>query len=188
MDYPKNDLGIIQEERNLGMELPKNQDELQSIIDEAVSKATETLVAKHNSDMASMRKKHESELAKAKEQASMSAEEIAQQKLQEQQKANEEELIELRNYKKQSIIADKLAEAKLPQYFKNDSRLLNAEEGDYDKVIKSISKEYAESLPKGATHSTITQTQSGKPQTSGGDEKSVAFEQMGSFLKEVVNN
>lgn len=170
------------------MELPKTETELQELIDAKISEAVDTLNAKHNSDMANMRKKHESELAKAKEQANMSAEELAKRKMEEQQKANEEELIELRNYKKQSIISDKLAEAKLPQYFKNDSRLLNAEEGDYDKVIKSISKEYAESLPKGATHSTITQTQSGKPQTSGGDEKSVAFEQMGSFLKEVVNN
>ena len=170
------------------MELPKTQDELQSMIDDAVSKATENLTAKHKSDMASMRKKHESELAKAKEQASMSAEEIAQQKLKEQQEANEKELAELRTYKKQSIISEKLSEAKLPQYFKNDSRLLSAEAGDLDRVIKNISKEYAESLPKGATHSTITQTQSGKPQPSGGDEKSVAFEQMGSFLKEVVNN
>lgn len=170
------------------MELPKTETELQELIDAKISEAVDTLNAKHNSDMANMRKKHESELAKAKEQANMSAEELAKRKMEEQQKANEEELIELRNYKKQSIIADKLAEAKLPQYFKNDSRLLNAEEGDYDKVIKSISKEYAESLPKGATHSTITQTQSGKPQPSGGDEKSVAFEQMGSFLKEVVNN
>lgn len=170
------------------MELPKTETELQELIDAKISEAVDTLNAKHNSDMANMRKKHESELAKAKEQANMSAEELAKRKMEEQQKANEEELIELRNYKKQSIISEKLSEAKLPQYFKNDSRLLNAEEGDYDKVIKSISKEYAESLPKGATHSTITQTQSGKPQPSGGDEKSVAFEQMGSFLKEVVNN
>ena len=170
------------------MELPKTEAELQALLDAKESEITETLNAKHNSDMASMRKRHESELAKAKEQANMSAEEIANQKLKEQQEASEKELIELRNYKKQSIISEKLSEAKLPQYFKNDSRLLNAEEGDYDKVIKSISKEYAESLPKGATHSTITQTQNGKPQTSGGDEKSVAFEQMGSFLKEVVNN
>lgn len=170
------------------MELPKTETELQELIDAKISEAVDTLTAKHNSDMASMRKKHESELAKAKEQANMSAEELAKRKMEEQQKANEQELVELRNYKKQSIISDKLSEAKLPQYFKNDSRLLNAEEGDYDKVIKSISKEYAESLPKGATHSTITQTQNGKPQTSGGDEKSVAFEQMGSFLKEVVNN
>lgn len=170
------------------MELPKTETELQELIDAKISEAVDTLTAKHNSDMANMRKKHESELAKAKEQANMSAEELAKRKMEEQQKANEEELIALRDYKKQSIIADKLSEAKLPQYFKNDSRLLNAEEGDYDKVIKSISKEYAESLPKGATHSTVMQTQNGKPQTSGGDEKSVAFEQMGSFLKEVVNN
>lgn len=170
------------------MELPKTETELQELIDAKISEAVDTLTAKHNSDMANMRKKHESELAKAKEQANMSAEELAKRKMEEQQKANEEELAELRTYKKQSIISTKLSEAKLPQYFKNDSRLLNAEEGDYDKVIKNISKEYAESLPKGATHSTITQTQSGKPQPSGGDEKSVAFEQMGSFLKEVVNN
>ena len=169
------------------MELPKNEAELQAMIDDAVSKATENLNAKHNSDMATMRKKHESDLAKAKEQANMSAEEVANQKLKEQQEANEKELAELRTYKKQSIISEKLTEAKLPQYFKNDSRLLSAEAGDLDKVIRNISKEYTENLPKGATHSTITPMQSGKPQPSGGDDKAVAFEEMGSFIKDVVS-
>ena len=167
------------------MELPKTEDELQSMIDDAVSKATENLTAKHNSDMASMRKKHESELAKAKEQANMSAEEIAKQKLQEQQEANEKELNELRSYKKEHIISEKLEKANLPQHYKYDVRILNAEAGDYDKIIKDFAKEHAENMPKGSPRSTIVSVASGQPKASG-DEKSVAFSEMGDFLKNAV--
>ena len=169
------------------MELPKTEAELQALLDARESEITETLNAKHNSDMANMRKKHESELAREREKANMSAEEIANQKLKEQQEAQEKELSELRAYKKQAIISEKVEKAKLPSVAKNDSRLINANEGDLDKVIKEISKEYEGLMPKGAKTSTIVTTANGQRPKGSGDEKSVAFEQMGEFIKGIIS-
>jgi len=166
-------------------ELPKTEQELQDLIDAKVTEAVDKLNAKHNGEMATMRQKHDAELKKAKEQANLSAEEIAQQKIKEQQDADQKELTELRAFKKSSLLGDKLAKAGLPSYFKNDTRLLNAEDGDIDKVIKDVKREYDDSLPKGATHSTVVTTPSGNQQPSG-DAKQQAFDQMGNVLKEVI--
>lgn len=166
-------------------ELPKTEQELQDLIDAKVTEAVDKLTAKHNGEMATIRQRHDAELKKAKEQANLSAEEIAQQKIKEQQDADQKELTELRSFKKSSLLGDKLAKAGLPSYFKNDTRLLNAEDGDIDKVIKDVKKEYDDSLPKGATHSTVVTTPSGNQQSSG-DAKQQAFDQMGNVLKEVI--
>ena len=111
--------------------------ELQARIDESVKSATDSLVAKHNGEMASMRKKYDSEIEKAKSQANMTAEELAQEKA----KETENELNELRSYKRGREISDRLAKEGLPDYFKNDNRLINAE--DMDKAIKEIKKDYS---------------------------------------------
>lgn len=145
------------------VELPKNEAELQALLDQKEKEVTDTLTAKHNNEMASQRKKHDDELKKAKEQANMTAEQIAEQKYKEQQENDAKELAELRSYKKQTIIGEKLAKEGMPSYFKNDNRLLTAEEGDLDKVIKDIKKEYEADKPKGATHSTIVQQAAGTP-------------------------
>lgn len=42
----------------------------------------------------------------------------------------------------------------MPDFFKNDSRLLNAEDDKVDEVIKTIKEEYTKVLPKGAVVST----------------------------------
>lgn len=167
------------------VELPKNEAELQALLDAQEQEIAEKWKAKHDGEMASMRKKHDEELKRAKEQANMTAEELAEQKYKEQQEAKDKELNELRAYKKQGIIGSKLEKEGLPSFFKNDSRLLNAEEGDYDKVIKEIKKEYEAVLPKGATHSTVVPNAQGsgnKPQ----DDKQAAFNAFGEALKEVV--
>jgi ElaB/YqjD/DUF883 family membrane-anchored ribosome-binding protein len=166
-------------------ELPKTDAELQALLDARANEVTESLTAKHNGEMANLRKKHDEDLRKAKEQAGKTAEEIAQERMKEQQDANEKELNELRAYKKSSEIAQKLAKEGLPEYFKNDTRLLNADEGNLDKVIKDVKKEYEQTLPKGATRSTVVQQQSQTQQPSS-DDKQVAYEKMGEFLKEVV--
>lgn len=171
-------------------ELPKTEQELNDLIEAKVTEATEKLVAKHNGEMASLRQKHDADLKKAKEQASLSAEEIAQQKIKEKQEADEIELNDLRAFKKSTIISEKLAKAGLPNYFKNDTRLLSAEDGELDKIIKDVKKEYDDSLPKGATHSTVVQTASGgkpNPTTSQGDDKqAAAFEAMGEALNQAL--
>lgn len=166
------------------MELPKTEQELNELIASKVQEREQELTSKHNGEMANMRKKYDSDLQKAKEQANMSAEERAQQLAKEEKEANLKELGELRQYRKSNEIAIRLAKEGLPDFFKNDSRLLNAEEGDYDKVIKTIKKDYEGIQPKGATHSTVVNTNTGGQQT---DAKQEAFEKFGEALGQIVN-
>ena len=63
------------------VELPKTEQELNDLINASVQAKVEELTAKHNSDMASQRIKYENDIKKAKEQANMSAEQIAQEKI-----------------------------------------------------------------------------------------------------------
>lgn len=166
-------------------ELPKTEQELNDLIAAKVQEATAEQEAKHNGQMATLRKKYDDDLKKAKEQAGKTAEEIAQEKIKEQQEHDAQELTELRQFKKNTVLSEKLKKEGLPDFFKNDTRLLNAEDGNLDKVIKDIKKEYEQYQPKGATHSTVVQTQSqtvNKQQ----DDKSAAFEKMGDALKELI--
>ena len=151
-------------------ELPKTEQELNDLIEAKVQEKQAELEAKHNGAMANLRKKYDDDIKKAKEQAGLTAEQLAQEKIKEQQDADQKELAELRAYKKSSEISQKLAKEGLPTYFKNDTRLLSAEDGDLDKVIKDVKKEYEATLPKGATHSTVVQTAQGSKQTSGKEE------------------
>ena len=61
------------------VELPKNEAELQALLDAKEQETAEKWKAKHDGEMASMRKKHDEELKRAKEQANMTAEELAEQ-------------------------------------------------------------------------------------------------------------
>ena len=167
-------------------ELPKTEQELNDLIDQKVNEATEKLVAKHNGEMATQRKKYEDDIRKVKEQANLSAEELAQQRVKEENEAKDKELNELRAYKKASILTDKLAKEGLPNFLKNDTRLLNAEDGDVDKVIKEIKKEYEANLPKGATHSTIVPTATNNQNPQSNDKEAIAFEAMGEAIRQAL--
>lgn len=165
--------------------LPTTEQELNDLISARVKDATDSLVAKHNSEMAQQRQKYDADIKKAKEQANMTAEEIAQQKVKEQQDATNKELAELRAYKKSAEIAERLQKENLPLFLKNDSRLLSAEDGEIDKAIKEVKKEYEATLPKGAGHSTVVQTSVGSQSPSGSeDKKQRAMEAMGDFIRE----
>ena len=154
--------------------LTLTEEELQKKIDEAVKKATEETTAKlvkeHNESMAQQRIKakddQEKAVAKAVAEANLTAEEKAKKEIEEQRKAEQEELAQLRLEKKVNDRAKKLVEAELPDFFKNDTRLLNAEDEQVDEVIKTIKEEYSKVLPKGATISTnvVTNTPSGQTQ------------------------
>lgn len=165
------------------MELPKTEQELNDLVEAKVNEATEKLVAKHNSDMANMRKKYDDDIRKEKEKAGLTAQELAEQKIKEQQEADQKELSDLRAYKKSNEISNRLAKEGLPNYFKNDTRLLNANDADLDKVIKDVKKEYEQTLPKGATHSTVIQTAQGQVPK---DNKSQVFEATGEALKQAL--
>ena len=166
-------------------ELPKTEQELNDLITAKVQEKADELTAQHNGQMATMRKKYDDDLKKAKEQAGKTAEELAQERIKEQQEHDAQELAELRQFKKNTVLGEKLKKEGLPDFFKNDTRLLNAEDGNLDKVIKDIKKEYEQYQPKGATHSTVVTTQNqtvNKQQ----DDKSAAFEKMGDALKELI--
>lgn len=162
------------------VELPKTEAELLAIINENVEKATNELTSKHNGEMASMRTKHAAELEKVKKEAGMSAEELAAKKAEEMAQANAQELNDLRAFKRETLIRDKVTSAGLPSYFVHDSRLLSAEEGDLDKVIKTVKGEYEATLPKGSSHSTVVQVGGQKP--SNGNPQSEIFEKTGEAI------
>lgn len=155
------------------------ENELQAKIDDAIKVATDKLISKHNGEMATVRKSYEDKI----KQASMSAEEIAKQRAEELAQEKENELNELRTFKKTTILQDKISKAGLPKYFINDSRLLSAEEGDLDKLIKTVKSEYEETQPKGNTHSTVVQTSGAKPPK---DAQAQAFEKFGEAIAELV--
>ena len=145
------------------------EEELKAKIEEEVKKAVaekETeLKKKHDSEMATLRiqakEEKEKAIKKAQEDANLSAEEKAAQKIEEERKAERAELEQLRLEKKINDRANKLKEKGLPDFFKNDSRLLNADESGVDEVISTIEKEYKGSLPKGAVIDTNVKGQSG---------------------------
>lgn len=167
------------------MELPKTEQELKDLVEARLNEERERLTAKHNSDMANARKKYDDDIRKAKEQANLTAEELAQQKIKEQQEADQKELSELRQYKKSAEISSRLAKEGLPSYFKNDTRLLNASDDELDKVVKVVKSEYEQAQPKGATHSTIIPTASGvTPKAK--DDNSAVYEQVGEAFKQLV--
>lgn len=157
------------------VELPKTEAELQAYVDEKINAATTALKAEYDGKFATQRKKHDEELAKVKADAGKSAEEIAAQKLKEQQDADQQELTELRAYKKGKVIEERLGKEGLPAFLKNDSRLLNASDEDFDKVVKEVKKEYESVLPKGNQHSTVIQTNTTQPQPTEKDKANAEF-------------
>lgn len=145
------------------------EEELQKKIDDAVNKAKADqeaeLKKKHDSEMAQLRIKEKEErekaIKKAQEDANLSAEEKAKKELEEKQKqadeerkAEKEELEKLRLEKKINDRAKKLTDQGLPEFLKNDVRLLNADEEKVDEVVATIKKEYESVLPEGATITT----------------------------------
>ena len=133
-------------------------EKIKDAVEKAVAETTETLNKKHSDEMAQQRKKAKADTEKAVEQAvanaNLSAEEQAAKKIEEERRAEQEELAQLRLEKKINDRANKLKERGLPDFFKNDSRLLNATDEEVEGVISTIEKEYKGSLPQGATVST----------------------------------
>ena len=153
------------------------QAELDAKINEAVETATTNLVSKHNSDMAKLRKEN-SDLRNANK--------TQEQLKQEQDEALTNELNDLRSFKKNTILGEKLAKEGLPSYFKNDIRLRDAEEGDLDKAIKEVKKEYEATLPKGNPNTNVIQ-QGGSISPSGNKTpEEIANEKMGEFLNDIL--
>lgn len=139
-------------------ELPKTEAELQELLDANSKEVREAVAKEYDGKFAAQRTKHDQEIAKLKQDLGKSAEQLAEERIKEQQEKDANELAELRAFKKSSVLGEKLAKEGLPSYFKNDNRLLTAEEGDLDKVIKDVKKEYEATLPKGSQVSTVVKT------------------------------
>ena len=86
------------------MELPKTEGELQTLIEEEIKKATEVLETKHNGAIASIRKEYDTKLAKYKEEQKLSDEERAKKLAEEKELALNNELNDLRSFKKATIL------------------------------------------------------------------------------------
>lgn len=152
------------------MELPKTESELQTLIADEVKKATEALETKHNGAIASIRKDYDNKLQKFKDEQKLSEEERAAKLAKEKEDELNAELDELRAFKKRANLEARLEKEKLPKYLANDSRLMSAEDEQFDKVLKEVRKDYEGSLPNGNTHSTVVQTttrQAGKSDDKG---------------------
>ena len=132
--------------------------EIEKAKKEAVEKALAEQQKKHNEDMQNLRVSAKAEKEKAvkeaEEKAKLSADEKAKKELEEKQKAEHEELEALRFEKKLNERKEKLVSAGVPEMFKNDSRLINAEDDKVEEVIKTINEEWKKLAPNGANTNT----------------------------------
>ena len=167
------------------VELPKTETELQGLIDQAVEKATTALKTEYDGKFAAQRKKHDEEIAKVKADAGKSAEELAQQRVKEQNELDQRELAELRSYKKGKILEERLVKENMPNHFKYDSRLLNASEEDFEKTIKEVKKEYEATLPKGNQTSTVVRV-GGTPTSTTKTDADIANEKFAESLGQMI--
>lgn len=127
-------------------------EEVKTYTQEEVDAIKAELESKHNATMTKVRKDHENEINKLK----LNEEDRLKAEKEEQEKALAEELTSLRAFKRDTIISKRLEKEQLPAYFKNDSRLINAnDDKELDTAIKSIKTDYTNAQPKGATHSTV---------------------------------
>lgn len=150
------------------------QAELDAKVEEAVANATKELESKHNKAMYDLRQEN-----KNLKNANKSQEDLAK----EQDEEVKRELDELRAFKKSTVLRDRLAKEGLPSHYQYDTRLINATDDEFEKVLKGIKKEYDDLQPKGNPHSTVVQTSGNKPQVS---EKDKANQEMAQALAQVI--
>ena len=169
------------------VELPKTDAELQAYVDEQIQAKQTEWESKQNEMFAAQRKKHQAEIDKIKADAGKSAEQLADERIKEQNDQLNAELDDLRKFKKSTLLGQKLEKEGLPSYFKNDNRLLTAEDGDLDKVIKDVKKEYEATLPKGNTHSSVVQQGGATPVGGNKTDEQAANEAMAQFLEQAIS-
>jgi len=140
-----------------------NTPDVDKLIQEAVAKKEaeieERLKARYNEQEKGIRERLQREADKAK----MTAEEKAKVEWEERWKAIEEENKSLKAEKSLNVRKEALAGAKLPSYYINDKRVLDAADDDLKSVLSMITKEhndYISSIGK--------QTQGTTPTTSTG--------------------
>lgn len=142
-----------------------SEEELQALVNQKLEEQKATF-DKEKSELAyKLRKEGDEKLEKYKKEQSLTEEERASKLAQEKQEQLNAEITELRAFKRTTLLKERLAKENMPTYFANDSRLINAEDGDLDKAIKVVKGEYEASLPKGNIHSTVVNTANGNTPT-----------------------
>lgn len=109
---------------------------------------------------------------KLKESTLTETERIANEQA-EQYKVLQEELAQLRGEKSSNLRKNAIAEAKLPNHFTNDIRVINAKDDELPNVIKTLSKEWsqvAQELTKGQVVGTAPKVSTEKTQSPISDE------------------
>lgn len=137
----------------------------QEAVKKAVAEKEAELKQKHNEDMAALRvsakKEKDDAVKKAEENAKLTEEERQRKAFEEKSKAEHEELEQLRFEKKLNARREKLVSAGIPEMFKNDTRLINAEDDKVDEVISAIKTEWETISPKGSNTNTNVKSNSG---------------------------
>ena len=131
---------------NVVVDEPKATPDVEKLIQEAVAKREaeieERLKARYNEQEKGIREKLQREAEKAK----MTAEEKAKVEWEERFKAYEEENRQLKAEKAQTVRKEALASAKLPSFYINDKRILEADDDDLKNVISALTKEHTDYL------------------------------------------
>lgn len=166
------------------VELPKTEEELQAYVNQKLEEQKTAHEKELNETAYKARKDAEAKLEKYKADMKLSEEERAQKLAEEKAKAVEEELNGLRAFKKTAELKERLEKEKLPSYFANDSRLLNAKEGELDNAIKVVKGEYEASLPKGNANSSVVNTATGGPVTK---DENKGLESMADAIKQIIS-
>ena len=159
------------------VELPKTEAELQAYVDAQVKEATKDTISKgeFDSKFANQRKSYEDKIKALEDKLGVTAEEKAKELAKQKEEELANELTELRTFKKSSLLKERLTKEGLPSFLANDSRLINADEGDLDKVIKTVKSDYEANLPKGNTHSSVIKTGGAVPPANDKNNGAVEF-------------
>ena len=141
---------MTDETKNTNASSEETKKQIEEAVAQALAKAKEESEAKLNALMAKTRIENEKALAKAKEEASLTAEEKAKKEQEEEFKSAKEELERLKSELKSKTINEKLNERQLPPFFKNDIRIINSNDEEIDKVVETIAKEWKEVSSSGS--------------------------------------
>ena len=125
---------------------PKQELSVEEQIALAVEKTNAEWEAKFNAKVNEIAKSTRERYAKEAEKEKMSAEERAKFEYEEKINSLTEELNAHKTEIKTRKINEAILQNELPQYYKNDVRLINADDTNFDKVIKSIKSEHNEYL------------------------------------------
>ena len=127
--------------------MEENQEKtLQEQIDEAVAKTNAEWEAKFQAKVNEIAKSTRERYAKEAEREKMTAEEKVKADYEDKITSLTEELGKKTKEIKDRKINEAILSNELPSYYKNDIRLLNADDENFDKVIKDIKAEHNDYL------------------------------------------